>query len=73
MGATSRRGNEKRRSPSHIELDDVAAPLKLKGAPPSIVVDVQPTKSGLLDLDTGETRYYASGFLAKIQGLRRDP
>jgi len=53
-----------------IELGDVAMPLKIKDIPPSIVVDVQPNKLGLLDLDTGEPRYFATGYLKRIQGLR---
>jgi len=56
--------------PSDVELGDVAVPLKLKEVPISIVVDVQPNKSGLLDLNTGEPRYFASGYLARIQGLQ---
>ena len=58
-----------RPAPSDIELGDVAKPLKLKEAPISIIVAAQPEKSGLLDLDTGEPRYFASGYLTRIQSL----
>lgn len=53
-----------------IELGDVAVPLKLKDVPLSIVMDVQPTKCGLLDLNTGGPRYFANGYLRRILGLR---
>jgi len=54
---------------SNVALGDIAFPLRVKEALPSVVVDVQPSKAGLLDLDTGQPRYYASGFLARVQEL----
>jgi hypothetical protein len=51
---------------SPIELGDVASPTLLKEMPLSIVVDIQPTKLGLLDLNTGEAKYFGSGYLRKI-------
>lgn len=55
--------------PSIIALGDIALPLKVKGVPPSVVVDAQNEKAGLLNLDSGELKYYASGFLTRIQAL----
>jgi hypothetical protein len=55
--------------PSAVELGDMAVPIKVKGAPLSIVVDVQANKSGLLDLDTREAKFYATGYLSRVLGL----
>jgi len=55
--------------PAAVELGDMAVPTRVKGAPLSIVVDVQANKSGLLDLDTGEAKFYATGYLSRVLGL----
>lgn len=49
-----------------IELGDIAVPLKLKDVPFPIVLDVQLSKCGLLDLNTGEPRYFATDYLKRI-------
>jgi len=46
---------------------NIAIPLKLASARPSVVVDVQHNKVGIIDLGTGEPKFFAAGFLAKIQ------
>jgi hypothetical protein len=56
--------------PSSVELGDIAVPSKLTESALSIVVDVQFNKSGLLDFDTGEPKYYATGYLKRIQRLQ---
>jgi hypothetical protein len=56
--------------PSTIALGDIAFPFLVPGAYPSVVVEVQHNKAGLFDLDSGEPKYYASGFLTRVQGLR---
>jgi hypothetical protein len=60
----------KQSNQSPIELGDIAVPLNMKEVPLSIVVDVQSNKLGLLDLNTGEPRYFAMGYLRRIQPLR---
>lgn len=51
-------------------LEGVAYPAKVKEALPSVVVDVQYDKTGILDLDTGELKYYAVGYPTRVQALR---
>ena len=70
-GRQLRRAFEQRKkSEGDLRLGDIAYPAKVKEALPSVVVDVQYDKTGILDLDTGELKYYALGYLTRVQGLR---
>jgi len=53
-----------------LRLGDIAYPAKVADPLPSVVVDVQFAKTGILDLDTGDLKYYAVGYLTRVQGLR---
>jgi hypothetical protein len=53
-----------------IALGDVVLPVKGIRVKPSVVLEVQHGKTGLVDLNNGELKYYAVGYLARIGGLR---
>ena len=36
---------------------------------PLVVVDSQDNKTGVVDLDTGEPKYFGSGFVSRLRGL----
>jgi hypothetical protein len=36
---------------------------------PLVVVDAQYNKTGIVDLDTGEPKYFGAGYVARLQGL----
>ncbi len=52
-----------------IALGDLALPLKVSVNWPLIVVDAQYSKTGIVDLDTGEPKYFGAGYVARLQGL----
>jgi hypothetical protein len=53
-----------------LALGDVVLPVKGGRAEPSVVLQVQHGKTGLVDLNNGELKYYAVGYLARIGSLR---
>lgn len=59
----------RRTSPSPVGLGDIAYPLKVEGVSPSVVVDVQYDKAGLLDLDSGMLKYFKTGYLVRVHSL----
>ena len=61
---------EKRRATGPITLGDLVSPVKMSVPWPFVVVDAQYNKTGVLDLDTGEPKYFAADFVARLQGLR---
>ncbi|MCY4056709.1 MAG: hypothetical protein OXG44_01780, partial [Gammaproteobacteria bacterium] len=52
-----------------IALGDLVLPLKVSVNWPLIVVDAQHRKTGVVDLDTGEPKYFGAGYVARLQGL----
>jgi hypothetical protein len=50
-----------------IRLGDLVFPLKMAADWPLIVVDAQHNKTGIVDLDTGEPKYFGAGFVARLQ------
>jgi hypothetical protein len=52
-----------------ITLGDLVVPLKMVASWPLVVVDAQYNKTGVVDLDTGEPKYFGAGFVARLQGL----
>jgi hypothetical protein len=53
-----------------IALGDLVLPLKMSASWPLIVIDPQYNKTGVVDLDTGEPKYFGAGYVARLQGLR---
>jgi hypothetical protein len=64
--------HEQQRSPAPIVLGDLVWPLKMSVSWPLVVVDPQYSKTGVVNLDTGEPKYFGSGFMGRVQGLRTD-
>ena len=60
---------ERRTVTGPIILGDLVMPLKIPASWPMVVVDAQYGKSGVVDLDTGKPKYFAAGFVARLQGL----
>jgi hypothetical protein len=52
-----------------IALGDLVFPVKVSVFWPLVVVDPQYDKTGVVDLDTGEPKYYGAGYIARLQGL----
>jgi hypothetical protein len=51
-----------------IALGDLVLPVKMSASWPLVVVDAQYNKTGVVDLDTGEPKYFGAGFLARLEG-----
>ena len=54
-----------------VALGDLVVPLKMTASWPLVVVDAQYNKTGVVDLDTGEPKYFGAGYVTRLQGLRR--
>ena len=54
-----------------VVLGDLVVPLKTTASWPLVVVDAQYNKTGVVDLDTGEPKYFGAGYVTRLQGLRR--
>jgi hypothetical protein len=52
-----------------IALGDLVLPVKVSANWPLVVVDAQYNKTGIVDLDTGEPKYFGAGYVARLQGL----
>jgi hypothetical protein len=52
-----------------IGLGDLVEPVKMLASWPLVVVDPQHNKTGIVDLDTGEKKYFGAGFVARLQRL----
>lgn len=55
-------------SPS-IRVGDIVRPRMKPGSSPGVVVEVQGTKAGILDLDTGEARQFVASYLSRVGGI----
>jgi hypothetical protein len=53
-----------------IALGDLVVPLKMAAFWPLVVVDAQYTKTGVVDLDTGEAKYFGVTYVTRLQQLR---
>lgn len=61
--------HERQRAAGPIALGDLVLPLKMSADWPLVVVDAQYNKTGVVDLDTGEPKYFGAGYVARLQGL----
>ena len=52
-----------------IGLGDLVLPAKIPVLWPLVVVDVQSNKTGVVDLDTGEPKYFGATYVTRLQGL----
>lgn len=52
-----------------IAIGDLVSPSKMSASWPLIVVDAQYSKTGVVNLDTGEPKYYGAGFMVRLQSL----
>lgn len=59
-------------SAAPILLGDLVLPLKMPVSWPMVVVDPQSSKTGIVNLDTGDPKYFGAGYMARIKGLRTD-
>ena len=53
-----------------VALGDLVLPVKMSASWPLVVVDAQYNKIGVVDLDTGEPKYFGVGYVARLQGLQ---
>jgi hypothetical protein len=60
---------ERRIATGPIALGDLVMPLKISALWPMVVVDAQYNKTGVVNLDTGEPKYFAANYVARLQGL----
>jgi hypothetical protein len=52
-------------------LGDLVSPTKMTVPWPLVVVDAQYNKTGVVNLDDGEPRYFGTGFVGRVQGLQK--
>lgn len=60
-------GKQARNGP--IAIGDLVSPLKVSMPWPLVVVDAQYNKTGVVDLDTGEPKYFGAGYVTKLESL----
>ena len=61
--------DKQQRATGPIALGDLVTPLRMVATWPSVAVDAQYNKTGIVDLDTGEPKYFGAGFLVRLEGL----
>ena len=60
---------ERRTATGPIALGDLVMPVKISASWPMVVVDAQHDKTGVVNLDTGEPKYFGASYVARLQGL----
>ena len=60
-------GKKSRNGP--VAIGDLVSPLKVSTPWPLVVVDAQYNKTGVVDLDTGEPKYFGAGYVTKLESL----
>jgi hypothetical protein len=61
--------NAKKSKPGAVAIGDLVLPLKIPTPWPLVVVDAQYNKTGVVDLDTGEPKYFGVGYVTKLDSL----
>jgi hypothetical protein len=56
-------------SPGPVAIGDLVLPLKVPTLWPLVVIDAQSNKTGVVDLDSGEAKYFGAGYIAKVDSL----
>jgi hypothetical protein len=59
----------KKSTAGSVMLGDIVVPAKIPTPWPLVVVDAQYTKIGVADLDSGEPKYFGTGYVTKLSGL----
>ncbi|HXG70822.1 MAG TPA: hypothetical protein VNJ04_09460 [Gemmatimonadaceae bacterium] len=55
-----------RRPAEDLKRGSIAIPLKMASPHLSVVADIQHDKAGIVDLDTGEVKFFKSGYLGRV-------
>jgi len=57
----------KKSKPGPVAIGDLVLPLKVSAPWPLVVVDAQYNKTGVVDLDTGERKYFGAGYVTRLE------